>query len=260
MPLFSPQPERCQVPVRHRRGCPRRAALDLFMWFQFLGGSQTHGRTYDGPVSCARNTKRITLYFPSRPLTQLGQPNPIHRILTLMTTLPAQIQTRHKHIVVVDGAQVRKGSSGRRACEPLVERPGTAGDREISRCVLEGRDEREPRCQFVCVVSDEERAGLEVGYDAGSVIRRVLRRIERVDLQCGARVFGVVVPGSTCPEVDAVAMVALGDKNVREETVSASVGLRAYVKAGAGDLTYPRSKKPPGGCGQSFQGALCPRV
>ena len=34
------------------------------------------------------------------------------------------------------------------------------------------------RSQFIYVVADEERTGLEVGYDAGSVLCGVLRRIE----------------------------------------------------------------------------------
>ena len=44
--------------------------------------------------------------------------------------------------------------------------------------MLEGRDEREPWCQFVCVVANEERARLEIGYDAGLVLCGILRRIE----------------------------------------------------------------------------------
>ena len=34
------------------------------------------------------------------------------------------------------------------------------------------------RFQFVCVVADEECAGLEIGYDAGFVLCGILRRIE----------------------------------------------------------------------------------
>ena len=143
-----------------------------------------------------------------------------------MTTLPAQIQMIHECIVSDDGGQARKGG-GRRACEPLVKRPSTTRDREVPGCVIDGRDERKPGRQFVCVVSDEERAGLEVGYDAGSALRHgpgVLRQIERVHVQGGACAFGVVSPGGTCPEVDAVAVIALGYENVCEEAVSASVG------------------------------------
>ena len=138
---------------------------------------QMHGRTYDGPVSCARDTKRIALYPPSHPLAQLGQPNPIHGILALTTTFPAQIQAPHKRVVVIDGDQVCKSRS-RRAYEPLVKRPGTTWDREIPGCVVESCDEREPWCQFVCVVANEERARLEIGYDAGLVLCGILRRIE----------------------------------------------------------------------------------
>lgn len=143
-----------------------------------------------------------------------------------MTTLPAQIQAVHESVVSDDRDQVRKGG-GRRACEPLVKGPSTTRDREIPGCVLDGGDERKPGCQFVCVVSDEERASLEVGYDAVSALRHgpgVLRQIERVHVQGGACAFGVVVPRCTCPEVDAVAVVALGDENVCEEAISASVG------------------------------------
>ena len=177
MLLFSLRPGRCQVPVLHRPGCRPRAALDLLVP-ALVRLAQIYGRTYDGPVSCAGDTKRIALYFPSRPLTQPGQPNPIHRILTLMAAFPAQIQTINKRIVIGDGAQVPKGR-GRRTCEPLVKRPSTTWDREIPGCMLHGRDEWEPRCQFVRVVADEERAGLEVG----SALRHdsdVLGRIKRV--------------------------------------------------------------------------------
>ena len=163
-----------------------------------------------------------------------------------MTTLAAQIQAINERIVLNDGSQVRNGN-GRRTREPLVKRPGTAGDREISGCVVNGRYEREPWRQFVCVVTDEERAGLEIGYGAGSVLRHgldVLRRIDRVNVQGGARVFGIVTPGGTRPEVDAVAMVALGDENVCEEAVSASVGRYACEMGKASDSYIGRTQGP----------------
>lgn len=238
--------------------------FSTYLVLAFGAADKRVGRTYDGPVSCARDPKCIALYVPSHPPTQLGEPNPIHRILTLMTTLPFQIQPIQKRTVIDERGRVDKGRR-RRAREPLVKRPGTARDRKIPGCVLEGRHEREPRRQFVRVVADEERAGLEVGYGAGFVVRRgpdVLRWVERVHVQGGTRVFGVVIPGDACPEVDAVAVVALGNENVCEEAISTSVG-RCEDDNVAGRFasrTDPRSKKPPGGCGQCFQGASCAGV
>lgn len=59
--------------------------------------------------------------------------------------------------------------------------------------------------------------------------------------------LGVVIPGGTCPEVDAVATVALGDENVCEEAVPASVGRHGYVMgAGSSFSDLPKVQEPPG--------------
>ena len=145
-----------------------------------------------------------------------------------MAPLALEIQPRQKRFLVIRG-QVHPRIHRRRAHEPRVKRPRAARNREVPRRAFERRDQRDPRRQLVGVVPNQKRARSEVTRGHGRARRRggvlgldVQRRVERVHVERGARVCGVVCPGGARAEVDAVPAIALGDEYMRQEAVAAS--------------------------------------
>lgn len=154
---------------------------------------------------------------------QRRQPDTIHRVRALIAPLPAQIERLYE---VLAGYRERRG---RRTLEFLIKRPRAAGYGNIPHGIMQRGEHREPRCELVSVVSDDE--------DARPKVKLCKRRagigssgIESVHFQRCLGRFRVMVPGCACAQIDAVAVVALCDENMGEKAISATVHPESVIR------------------------------